>query len=271
LTLNCFIKDFPESTDILTRCLADFDNIILSLLDGYPAGSVVILATLHISAREYYVPTREGIFLTPFWHCSYQEKIRWRTIATTFDLPLDSTTSINHPLSDLISVLPYGVRGIGSTAFEARFFRDASRSCHYTVDCRQRNAVATQCLFFLTHRTFPLFSSFFVRLSRLKTHPWITRRRKRVSGRCIPRVTMPLLTQIGKEETPSQSVQLLLNLRFALYNLPPLLHGATYSHELVELAKSWRRGYLHSLLPGHSANVDKAVKDYLLRASGTNR
>jgi len=45
----------------------------LKVLD--PAGSVVILATLHISAREYYVPTREEIFLTPFWHCSYQEKI----------------------------------------------------------------------------------------------------------------------------------------------------------------------------------------------------
>ena len=273
LTLNWILKDFPESAETSARCLADYDKIAISHLTDYPAGSVVICATLQISIREFYNPDDAGVSPVLLWHHSDLVKVRWRIIATVFDLALDPIISTNHPLHYLLSIWPYTTFGLGicSTDFEACFFRDASRSHHYTIDDHQHNAVATLCLFFLIHRIFPLFPPFSARNFRLKIHPWRMRRRNRIPGRGIPHMMLKLPKFSGLRETPSQSVQLLLSLRFALLYLPPLLHCATYSEELVELAKCWRgRGYMHHIFPDESAETGKAVKYYLHRVGGVN-
>jgi len=108
-------------------------------------------------------------------------------------------------------------------------------------------------------------------ISKLKTRPWFTRRGKRIPGRGIPRMNAKLPTEFSSEETPTPSVQLLLSLGFAFSYLPALLHSASYSSELVELAKCWwSRKYLHLIFPDGTVRAEKAIKEYLLRVSGEN-
>ena len=192
------------------------------LLASYPAGSVIIIATLNISIREYY--PQYGNVEQPHWHSSYPEKVRWRMHTTIFGLDSDPIIPIKNPLSDPVHKPLFDFHGIGSSEFEACFFRDASRSGHYTVDDQQHNAVATKCLSFVTHRTFPMYPPALVRVSKLKTHPWFTRRRKRATRRGIPHMNVTLPTWFRPDEAPAPDVQILLSLRIALRYLPPLLH-----------------------------------------------
>jgi len=237
------------------------------LLDGHPTGSVVILATLHISIREYDDSIHEGVYPPPFWR-DFPEKVLWRMHATIFDLDLDPIATIDHLLSKLLFTWPG--RATGSSDFETRFFSDAPHSCDRIVEDHQHIPVAMQCLTFLTYWTFP-YPSLFMSRSRSKTHPWLTRRRKRLPGLGIPHVNTKLQTMLAQEATPCPSVQLLLSLRLALFYLPALLHNAAYSYELAELAKCWRdRGYQHHLFPKWSLRAGKAVNKYLLRVGGIN-
>jgi len=156
---------------------------------------------------------------------------------------------------------------VGSKDFGARFFGDVSRSCHYTVSDHQHNAVAAQCLSFIATYVYRPSS---VHISKLKTYPWLTRRRKCIPGRGVPRINAKLLTKITSYEIPNPSVQLLLSLGFALNYLPVLLDSASYSSEVVELAKCWwSRKYLRLLFPDETAKARKAINGYL-RVSGNN-
>lgn len=246
----------------------------MALLAGYPLGSIAIFTTLHISLRAHHDPddSNPGFqVIPPLWLRSYPEEVRWRTIAIIFDLALDPITSENHPLSYLVHVAPHHFLGFGASDFEARFFKDASRSCHHSVDAHQHNTVAAQCLSFLTQWTFLLHPSFFNFISgfKLKSRPWLTRRRKRIPGRDIPRtprVSMRSMEEIVREGGPTRGSQLLLSLRLALDYLPALLYSTTCSPKLVELAKCWwNRGYIHLLFPVESARADRAIKKHLLR------
>lgn len=241
------------------------------LLASYPTASVIIVATLNISIREYY-PECGGNVEQSHWHPSYPEKVRWRMHTTIFGLDSDPIISIKDPLSDPVHKPLFDFHDIGSSEFEACFFRDASRSGHYTVDDQQHIAVATKCLSFVTRRTFPMYPPTLVRVSKLKTHPWFTRRRKRATRRGIPHMNVTLPTCFRPDETPAPDVQILLSLRIALRYLPPLLHSSTYSDDLVEFAKCWSsRGYLYHLFPVQSRAAGIALKGYLLRIGSTDR
>jgi len=270
LTLHCHPKGIPEGAEIATRYLTDFDKTAMSFLATYPAGSVVTLASLNISILEHYsnFPDDKERSRSLFWHTFCPEIVRWRTVAAIFGLALDPMAFANQRPSLWHTV---SLRTIGSKEFDSRFFRDASRSCQYTVNRRHQTAVAAQCLSFLIRRPFPLYTPLY-RILRWKNRPWITRRRKSIPGRGIPRITAELPTLIGSEETLTPSVQLLLSLSFALNYLPALLHSASYSSELIESAKCWwSRRYLHLIFPDETAMAGKAIKDYLIRISGGNR
>jgi len=245
----------------------------MSFFAAYPAGSITTWAALNISFRERYSSFlgSKGAPRPLFWGKSCPEKLRWRTFAAVFGFPLDPIASTNDPLFDDKSTWQTGIWEIGSEDFDARFFKDVSRSKHYAVDDNHINAVAAQCLSFLTHRIFPLYLPPLCSISKLKTRPWFTRRGKRIPGRGIPRMNAKLPTEFSSEETPTPSVQLLLSLGFAFSYLPALLHSASYSSEVVELAKCWwSRKYLHLIFPDETVRAEKAIKEYLLRVSGKN-
>jgi len=240
----------------------------MSYFDSYPPGLVPVFAILQICLQENFAPDRMLVFRAPFRISSYTDLFQWRTYSTVFDLPLDSITFTSHTLSDLAPMLLAVFTGIGSNLYGARFFRDPSRSFHHSVDDHLRIAVTVRCLTFVTHRTFPLPPSL-ICISRLKIHPWLMRRRKRIPRRGISRMNPKLSRQFGSEGTPSRSVQLLSSLYLALFYLPALLHSAVHSPELVALAKSWgSRKYLHHLLPLESVWAEEAVEKYLLRVGG---
>jgi len=241
----------------------------MSFLATYPAGSVVTWATLNISFREHYsnFPDDKGKSRPLFWYTFCPENVRWRIFAAIFGLALGAIPIANQRPSLWGTI---SLPDLGCNAFDARFFRDSSRSCHHTVNNHHQTAVAEQLLSFLTHRTIPLYPSSLSRILRWKDRPWFTRRRKSIPGRGIPRMKAKLPTRIGSEAlTPS--VQLLLSLGFALNYLPALLHSASYSSELIKFAKCWwSRKYLRLLFPDETAKARKAINGYLLRISGNN-
>jgi len=271
--LHFLPKDFPESAEVVTRCLSDFDQTAMSFFAAFPAGSIVIWAALNISFLERYPSFSDGKgpFQPLFWGKFCPDRVRWRTFPTIFGLALDPISPTSRPLWNDMSQWQSGIWKMGTTDFDTRFFKDASRSKQHAVSDHRINEVAVQCLSFLTNRIFPLYSPCFCRISKLRTHPWFTRRRKRILGRGIPRMNAKLPTEFRLEEIPTQSVQLLLSLGFALNYLPALLHSASYSSELVELAKCWwSRKYLHLIFPDETVRAEKAIKEYLLRVSGKN-
>jgi len=238
----------------------------MSFLAAYPTGSVVIWATLNISYGKY-----SSAHSPVFWSHHCPESVRWRTFAAIFTPALDTITHTSYPLWNDKSMWQSGIWEIGCWDIDACFFRDASRSNHYAVNDDHINAVSAQCLFFLINQTFPLYLPSLCSISKLKTRPWFTRQQKRISGRGTPRMKTKLPIEIGSEETPTPSVQLLLSLHFAFIYLPALLHSASYSPELIESAKSWwSKRYLHLLFPDETARTGKAIGDYLLRVGGNN-
>jgi len=151
----------------------------MSFLATYPAGSVVTWATLNISFREHYsnFPDDKGKCRPLFWYTFCAENVRWRIFAAIFGLALGAIPIANQRPSLWGTI---SLPDLGCNAFDARFFRDSSRSCHHTVNNHHQTAVAEQLLSFLTHRTIPLYPSSLSRILRWKDRPRFTRRRKSI-------------------------------------------------------------------------------------------
>jgi len=225
LTLDCLFKDFPQCGDVSTRLLTDFDQISISFLDGYPEGLFNVFAIL--SLHDW--PFRRPIY--PFRiRRHYRDMNCWRAYANIFDLPLIPTPFIlSHSILEFVAVcyLPE------SCEFLCRIFKDASRSLHHAIDKRQHNALTGRCLSFLIHHITGRRSRAFIRDPRLKTHPWLTKRRNMVRGRSIPHQIIQSQKGPHPQEGSTWPTPLLMYLRLALFYLPSLFRNATYSQELV--------------------------------------
>jgi len=268
LTLNFSLKNFPESVDISSisaRWLSEYDKILTPFLDGFPAGSAAVFATLKFSHQAYQLvdswqPTSPTF---PYYSLPrYGEKIFWGVNATIFNLVSDSKISTYHPASELIWPSTNSL----IREFDARFFKDMSRSRQHAVDDRRHNEVAGHCLSYLIQGIFPLPSNSFVHVLKLKERPWLTRWRAKTHGRSILRLKIRLPKSFGAGEKPNGSIQRFMCLKVALIYLPPLLHCATDSQELVAFAQRWwGRAYIRHLFPRLAKVAGMAVNEYLHR------
>ena len=238
--------------------LDDYDKISVSFLDRYPEGSTFVFAVLHLSILEYDSISNPSAYAHQIRR-HRGETICWRTHATIFDFPLDPPTfAPGHSMLDLIFQDP----GISIVKFSRDFFKDPLRSCRHTVNSYRQNVVTGRCLSFLSRAV--------VRNSKLKTLPWLIRRRKKDPGHSYPHWTIQSSKGSDSEVRSVGTVLPLECLHLALLYLPYLLHSATYSEELVALSKRWlglAYTSIRHIFPVAAKNAAKAVKDYIHRAA----
>ena len=261
-----------------SRVLLKHDNVAISLLDAYPAGTVGVFAALHLAIPA---PTDWSDFwcIQPTWLFDC-ETDPWSIHASIFDFTVG--TPPPQSISTSYSVLVYPSVPSGVWKFQSNFFQDASRSGCYAVDQHKRNVVAECCISFVLQHSFPPPPWLTLPSLWWKMRPRLSRKRRHSHGhkftlvdvRCRQWMSLNHQKWQAMHEPehlrPSRTFATLLSLRVTLYYLPFLLDNSVISRRLLVLAHDWWDQHcVQILFPWECKRVGEAISRY--RAGLKNR